>query len=64
MSCGWPTFPPALRAGGTPTEHRTAEGKLYLCAVKDTVSGRIVGYSLDSRMTSRLAVAALASGLG
>lgn len=26
------------------TEHPTAEGKLYLCAVKDACSGRIVGY--------------------
>lgn len=41
------------------TEHRTAEGKLYLCAVKDVLSGRIVGYSIDSRMKSRLAVQAL-----
>ena len=41
------------------TEHRTAEGKLYLCAIKDVFSGRIVGYSIDSRMKSRLAVQAL-----
>ncbi len=41
------------------TEHPTAEGKLYLCAVKDVYSGRIVGYSMDSRMKSRLAVSAL-----
>ena len=41
------------------TEHRTAEGKLYLCAVKDVFSNRIVGYSIDSRMKSRLAVEAL-----
>lgn len=41
------------------TEHKTAEGKLYLCAVKDAFSGRIVGYSIDSRMKSRLAVQAL-----
>src|SRR4051794_39654149 len=32
------------------TEHRTSEGKLYLCAVKDVYSGRIVGYSLSDRM--------------
>ncbi|MFG1850057.1 hypothetical protein [Micromonospora carbonacea] len=31
------------------TEHRTAEGKLYLCAIKDVWSHRIVGYSIDSR---------------
>ena len=41
------------------TEHRTAEGKLYLCAIKDVFSGRIVGYSIDSRMKSSLAVQAL-----
>jgi putative transposase len=41
------------------TEHRTDEGKLYLCAIKDVYSNRIVGYSIDSRMKSRLAVAAL-----
>ncbi len=41
------------------TEHPTAEGNLCLCAVKDVYSGRIVGYSMDSRMKSSLAVAAL-----
>jgi transposase InsO family protein len=41
------------------TEHPTAEGKLYLCAIKDACSGRIVGYSMDSRMKAALAVAAL-----
>ncbi len=41
------------------TEHRTGEGKLYLCAIKDIYSNRIVGYSIDSRMKSRHAVAAL-----
>jgi putative transposase len=45
------------------TEHRTAEGKLYLCAVKDACSNRIVGYSIDSRMKSRLAVAALTNAV-
>lgn len=30
------------------TEHPTGEGKLYLCAIKDAYSGRIVGYSIDS----------------
>ena len=34
------------------TEHRTDEGKLYLCAIKDVFSNRIVGYSIDSRMKS------------
>jgi putative transposase len=41
------------------TEHWTGEGKLYICAVKDVYSNRIVGYSIDSRMKSSLAVAAL-----
>ncbi|WP_115411740.1 IS3 family transposase [Nocardia farcinica] len=43
------------------TEHHTGEGKLYLCAVKDVFSNRIVGYSIDSRMKASLAVDALAS---
>ncbi|WP_407657413.1 IS3 family transposase [Luteimicrobium xylanilyticum] len=41
------------------TEHPTAEGKVYLCAIKDVYSNRIVGYSIDSRMKSSLAVKAL-----
>lgn len=41
------------------TEHATSEGKLYLCAIKDVFSNRIVGYSIDSRMKSRIAVNAL-----
>jgi len=41
------------------TEHTTGEGKLYVCAVKDVFSNRIVGYSISDRMKSRLAVAAL-----
>jgi putative transposase len=45
------------------TEHPTVEGKLYLCAVKDACSNRIVGYSIDARMTSALAVAALHNAL-
>ena len=46
------------------SEHPTAEGKLYLCAIKDLASNRIVGYSLDSRMKSSLAVAALRNAVG
>jgi putative transposase len=34
------------------TEHCTGEGKLYLCAVMDCFSNRIVGYSIDSRMNA------------
>lgn len=41
------------------TEHWTGEGKLYCCAIKDCFSNKIVGYSIDSRMKARLAVAAL-----
>jgi putative transposase len=41
------------------TEHRTAEGKLYLCAIKDAWSNRIVSWSIDSRMKARLVVTAL-----
>lgn len=41
------------------TEHPTAEGKLYCCAIKDLFSNRVVGYALGDRMTSALTVAAL-----
>lgn len=41
------------------TEHPTEEGKLYLCAIKDCYSARIVGYSMGPRMTAELAVSAL-----
>ncbi|GHJ54467.1 transposase [Nonomuraea sp. TT08I-71] len=43
------------------TEHPTGEGKLYLCAIKDVHSGRIVGYSIGSRMKASLAVTALSN---
>lgn len=52
IGCGWLLF-----------EHRTAEGMLYLCAIKDVFSNRIAGYSIDSRMKSRLAAHALASAV-
>lgn len=45
------------------TEHPTGEGKLYLCAIKDLCTNRIVGYSLDERMTASLATAALRSAI-
>lgn len=48
---------------GDITEHMTNEGKLYVCAFKDVYSNRIVGYSIDSRMKSRLAVTALNNAL-
>ncbi len=45
------------------TEHPTAEGKLYCCAIKDCFSNRIVGYALADRMTAALAVSALRSAV-
>lgn len=46
------------------TEHPVAAGgKLYLCAIKDVYSNRIVGYSMAERMTSDLAVTALESAV-
>jgi putative transposase len=45
------------------SEHPTAEGRLYLSCVKDAFSGRIVGYSMDSRMKASLAVAALRNAI-
>jgi transposase InsO family protein len=45
------------------TEHPTREGKLYLCAIKDVWSRRIVGYSIADRMQSSIAVAALDSAV-
>ena len=41
------------------TEHRTAEGKVYCCAIKDLWSNRIVGWAIDTRMKARLVVAAI-----
>ena len=46
------------------TEHPTGEGKLYLCAIKDVFSNKIVGYSIDSRMKSSLAASALRTAIG
>lgn len=45
------------------TEHPTGEGKLYLCAIKDAWSNRIVGYSIDDRMTAALAVGSLTNAV-
>jgi putative transposase len=41
------------------TEQWTKEGRLYMCAVKDVWSNRIVGYSIGPRMQASLAVTAL-----
>ena len=46
------------------SEHHTSEGKLYLCAVKDACSRRIVGYSISDRMKASLAVNALTTAIG
>jgi putative transposase len=46
------------------SEHPTREGKLYLCAVKDCYSNKIVGYSIDSRMKASIAVSALRNAIG
>jgi transposase InsO family protein len=45
------------------TEHPTSEGKLYLCAIKDCYSNKIVGYSIDSHMRASLAVSALRNAI-
>jgi putative transposase len=44
-------------------EHPTLEGKLYSCSTEDVFSNRIVGYSIDDRMTAQLAVSALRSAI-
>ena len=41
------------------TEHWTDEGKVYLCAIKDVWSNRIVGYSISDRMKPKIALGAL-----
>jgi transposase InsO family protein len=52
------------RAAARPhTEHPTGEGKLYLCAVKDACSKRIVGYSIAARMTAELAAPSTRSSI-
>jgi putative transposase len=45
------------------SEHPTGEGKLYICAVKDVCSRKIVGYAIGPRMTSHLADAALRTAI-
>ncbi|MFC4855995.1 IS3 family transposase [Actinophytocola glycyrrhizae] len=45
------------------TEHPTSEGKLYLCAVKDCYSNKIVGYSIATHMRASLAVRALRNAI-
>jgi putative transposase len=45
------------------TEHRTGEGNLCVCAIKDLHSNRIVGYANDERMKAALAVRALRNAI-
>jgi putative transposase len=45
------------------TEHPTGKGKLYLSAVKNCYSNKIVGYAIDSRMKSSLAAAAIRNAI-
>jgi len=45
------------------TEHPTNTGKVFCCAIKDLFSNRIVGYAIDERMTSGLAVDALRAAI-
>ena len=41
------------------TEHPTREGKLYCCVVLDTISQRVVGWSIDNRQDTALVTNAL-----
>jgi putative transposase len=41
------------------TEHPTREGKIYCCAVLDTYSRRVVGWSIDASPTAALVTNAL-----
>jgi len=45
------------------TGHRTRQGKLYLCAVKDVFSNRIIGHSIDILMKSSSAAAAISNAI-
>ncbi len=45
------------------TQHRTAQGKLYVCAIRDDYSNKIVGYALGDRMKASLAVRALRNAI-
>ena len=45
------------------SEHPTKEGKLYVCAIKDVWSSKIVGYSIDTRMRSSLVRSAMRNAI-
>lgn len=42
-------------------EHKSGEGKLFLCAIEGLFSNKIIGYSTDSRMKSSLVVIAISN---
>ncbi|GCE76380.1 hypothetical protein CBZ_14360 [Cellulomonas biazotea] len=48
----------SARSAGRPSRP-TAEGKVWLCAIMDVFSNRIVWYSTSDRITSRITVNAL-----
>ncbi|WP_284228901.1 IS3 family transposase [Arenivirga flava] len=45
------------------SEHPTREGKVYICAIKDLWSNKIVGYSIGDRMRGELVRAALRNAI-
>lgn len=45
------------------TEHPTMQGKVYVCAIKDVFSNRIVGLAISDRMQARLATDALRNAI-
>lgn len=45
------------------TEHPTREGKLYVCAVLDAWSRKVVGWSIDRRQTAAMVNSALAMAI-
>lgn len=58
-----PRFPEAETPGPAVCLPLPSPGKPHLCAIKDLHSGRIVGYSMDARMTAALAVTALRNAI-
>ena len=61
---GGPRKPTSREAGRAPrsdpyTEHPTAEGKVYCCAVMDAYSRRIIGWSIAHHMRTELVLDAL-----
>ena len=58
-----PTARFSIVSGRSPIPPTTLEGKLYCCPIKDVCSNRIVGYSIDERMTAKLATSALRAAI-